>query len=99
MRVEWSEGALDDLAEIFARLADFSGTASAMRRVRSIHASLRLLGESPEAGRKSKLAGVRELVIPNSPHVAGYRIHSSFVEIIGIRDGPEDFPSGGSWNQ
>jgi plasmid stabilization system protein ParE len=99
VRIEWAEGALDDLAGIFARLAEFSGTSSAERRIRKIQTSVRLLGETPEIGRRSKLEGVRELVIPNYPHIVGYRMHPDFLEIIGIRDGHEDFPAGGSWNQ
>jgi plasmid stabilization system protein ParE len=99
VRIEWAEGALEDLAQIFARMEEFSGTASAMRRMRTIHASVRLLGDSPELGRKSQLAGVRELVIPDTPQVVGYRITTNVLEIIGIRDGHEEFPSGGSWNQ
>jgi plasmid stabilization system protein ParE len=98
VQVVWSDEASDDLALIHGQLADYSGLDSAAGRIRKILASAALLRVNAELGRVSKLAGVRELIVPNTPNIIGYRIEDSFVQIIGVRNGRQDFPSGGSWN-
>lgn len=98
MRVEWTPEAQGDLARIFKRLLDYSGEDSAFRRVRRILSQAALLGTAPMMGRATRISGLRELVVASSPNVLGYRIHDDFIEIVGVRDGAEEFPAGGSWN-
>ncbi len=99
MRVEWMPGALEDLTRIMATLTEFSGEASALRRIRKIQRSVNLLRSTPEIGRRSDLSGVREPIVPDTPHIVGYRIFKSHIEVFAIRPAHHEFPSGGSWNQ
>jgi plasmid stabilization system protein ParE len=102
VNLHWTEGAQDDLAEIVARLIDYSGEESALRRLRKIHKAVRLLAVTPKMGRQAEVPGVREIVIGGTPCIVGYRILpaeiSDDIHIVGIRFANEQFPSGGSWN-
>jgi len=96
VHVEWLPGALDDLAQINLQVTEFAGEAAGVRRVRKILASVDLLRSTPEIGRACNIPGVRELVIPNTPHIVEYHILETEVEIMGVRYGHQEFPSGGS---
>ena len=98
MRVDWTEGSLEDLAALFARMTEFSGRQAAIRRLRRIQTSVDLLRSTPEIGRLSSFPGMRELVIPGTPQIVGYRVRVTHIEILGIRDAKEEHPSGGSWS-
>ncbi len=97
MRVDWTEGSLEDLAALYDRLAEFSGKQAAIRRLRRVQTSVNLLRSTPEIGRLSSFPGVRELVVPGTPQIIGYRVRETHLEILGIREAKEEFPSGGLW--
>jgi len=54
-----------------------------------------VLARHPMAGRKGRIAGTRELVIPGTPFIVGYRIEKKEVWILAVmhaaRKWPEEF--------
>jgi toxin ParE1/3/4 len=68
---------------------------AARRITNHIWETVEVLARHPMAGRKERIAGTRELVIPGTPFIAGYRIEKKEVWILAVmraaRRWPEEF--------
>jgi toxin ParE1/3/4 len=83
MRVVWDDDALRDLETIAAYIAPNS--ASAARRVISyLRDKAQLLDSSPELGRASREAGVRELIASRYPYIIVYELDVHEVRIVAV---------------
>ena len=58
-----------------------------------IYGSVGSLEKFPHRGRIGRKAETRELVIPNLPYVAIYRVRGSIVEVIRVLHGAQDWPA------
>jgi toxin ParE1/3/4 len=92
MKIKWSVEALEDLQSLGAFIAKdnpSAATAVAMRIVEAIEDNLPL---NPHIGRPGRVAGTRELVIPNTPYIVPYRIQTGTVHILRIYHGARRWP-------
>lgn len=94
MRVRWTRGALRDLASAFEYIA--RDRPEAARRVATtIHDAVARLGDNPALGRRGRIPGTRELIVPGLPYIVPYRVSGEVVEILSVfhaaRKWPESF--------
>jgi plasmid stabilization system protein ParE len=73
MEVFWLEGALADLADIVGYIAARNPIAAPKVAAALRDAAVRL-GTHPRIGRKGRVEGTRELVVPRLPFVITYRV-------------------------
>jgi toxin ParE1/3/4 len=78
-----SPAAQEDLAEIFAYIADHNPRA-AHSVVASIKSYIIALQQFPEKGRIGSILNTRELILPNLPYIVPYRLVQNDIEIIRI---------------
>lgn len=50
------------------------------------------LSEHPEMGRKGRVRGTRELVVPGIPYIVAYRIHDSAIQILSVYHAARKWP-------
>ncbi len=98
MRLRYTRAALSDLseAEAFVRARDPAAATVVMRR---IEAAIDRLPAFPESGRRGRVEGTRELVIPETPFVVACRLTSGSIDILSLvhsaRRWPSSFGEGG----
>ncbi len=79
------------LEDIRERIAADNPTA-ASRRIERIRAAVMLLAAAPALGRPGRVAGTRELVVPDTPYIVPYRVKGDVVQIITIFQGAQRRP-------
>lgn len=92
MRVRWLRVALANLdaeAEYIAQ----DNPAAAGRVVQRIFRAVNLLAENPAVGRAGRVAGTRELVVPNTPYIIPYRVRGDAVEILRVFHAARKWPT------
>ncbi len=92
MRVAWSPDAVADLEELSRYIEAATSLASANRITRTIYEAAQSLGKLPNRGRPGRIAGIRELVIPNLPYIIMYRVFPEHVVILNIVHGAQQWP-------
>ena len=90
MEVVWLEGAVADLTEIFAFIAS-RDPGAAQRVAATLRRTASRLDVHPNRGRKGRVAGTRELVVPRLPFVIAYRVGAGRVEIVRVVHGRRDW--------
>ncbi len=91
MRVRWLRAALEELdaeAEYIAR----DNSRAAARIVRSIATAVDRLARHPAIGRPGRVAGTRELVVPNTSYIIPYRVRGNCVEILRVFHAARKWP-------
>ena len=83
--------ALDDLREIDAFISN-DNPAAAQKVLAIIWETTKLLEQHPHIGRPGRVAGTRELVIPNTPFIVPYRIISDEIQILRVIHGARNWP-------
>ena len=86
MEVLWLKGAVTDLDEIVAYLAE-RNPAAAARTAAALHDAASLLGDHPRMGRKGRIPGTRELIVSRLPFVIAYRIRLGRIEVLRVIHG------------
>ena len=90
-RVRWTSPALADLDAIQDYLAE-RNPAAASRLVNDIlDRTDALLAANPELGRRGRVAGTRELVLPGTSYVVAYRLTEA-IEILAVMHGAREWP-------
>jgi toxin ParE1/3/4 len=86
MEVLWLEGALADLNEIVEYVAE-RNPAAAPKVAAALHHAAARLGTHPRVGRRGRVAGTRELVVPRLPFVIAYRTKPDRIEVVRVIHG------------
>ena len=86
MRVRYTPQAGRDLAEILRYIA-FDNPAAATQTIERVERLVMLLGHVPFAGRRGRVAGTREMVVPDLPYIVVYRVRRDAVEIVSVIHG------------
>jgi len=92
VKVRWSAESIEDLAALRAYIA-LDRPAAAARVARRIGELVEtLLSVNPEAGRRGRVPGTRELAVARTPFVVAYRIRADAVEVIRVLHGARRWP-------
>jgi addiction module RelE/StbE family toxin len=81
MRIRWTETALRDLGALHAYVAEDNSRAAA-HEVEKILSAVDALSLHPELGRRGRVPGTRELIVP--PFVVAYRARKLDIELLAI---------------
>jgi len=92
MKVRWTEPAAQDLTQICDYLSERGNSGVARRAAISIVDTVGSLAQFPERGRVGRKTGTRELILPNSPYVAIYRVENGAVEVLRVLHGAQRWP-------
>ncbi len=92
MRIRWTDPAARDLTDICDYIRDHDASAAARRVARTIYQTVASLSQFPNRGRSGRRPNTRELVIPDLPFVAIYRIRGDVVEVVRILHGAQEWP-------
>lgn len=90
-RVRWTSPALADLDAIQDYLAERNPTAASRLANDILDRTDALLAANPELGRRGRIAGTRELVLPGTSYVVAYRLTGA-VEILAVMHGAREWP-------
>ncbi len=88
----WSPEAIDDLAALRAYIEQDDPAAARRLALHIIHNVEALLPKNPELGRPGRVPGTRELVIPRTPFIVPYRVHSGTIQILRVFHGARRWP-------
>ena len=91
MTVVWSPGAIGHLADLRAYIAREHPDAAA-RTATTLLAAVDRLAAVPNLGRRGRVSGTRELVVPGTRYVIPYRLRGERVEIIAVFHGRQRWP-------
>ncbi len=92
MKVTWSVPAQRDLTAIADHIAA-DDTGAALAVVDRIDDLVAALADHPRRGRPGRVAGTRELVVPNLPYIVAYRIREDRVQVLRVLHGARKWPS------
>lgn len=91
MTVVWAPTAVRHLTALRAYIArENPGAAAQIASL--LLAAADHLGEFPEIGRRGRLAGTREWVVPRTPYVIPCRLRNGRLEILGVFHGRQRWP-------
>ena len=91
MKVRWTRLAVDDLDHAYQYTVARNPDA-ARGVIEKIKAALEALNAHPLIGRKGRVEGTRELVIPTTPFIVAYRIAKARIEILAVIHGARRWP-------
>jgi toxin ParE1/3/4 len=91
LKVVWTNEAIRDLIEARDHIAKNNPAAAARLGARIVKATEKL-ARYPEIGRKGRLRGTRELVIPKTPYFIPYRIRTKRIELLRVYHGARLYP-------
>ncbi len=91
MNILWSPNAMQHLIAVRAHISEDSPNA-AERVAAKILLRVESLALHPLLGRPGRVAGTRELVIPDTPYILPYRIDKSCVEVFAVFHGRQRWP-------
>ena len=89
--IRWLKRALANLDAEAAFIAR-DQPAAAARVVDAIITTVELLAQHPARGRPGRVEGTRELVVPDTPNLAPYRVRGHAVEILRVFHGARKWP-------
>ena len=91
MKVVWSRRATRHLIAVrdyIAKDSPQSAAAVAGRILKSVD----LLATQPQMGRRGRVLGTRELVVPDTPYIIPYRVRGDYLELIAVFHGRQRWP-------
>jgi toxin ParE1/3/4 len=91
LRTRWTRPALADLEGIGDFVAHDNPNA-ADRIVMRIVEAVEILRDHPHLGRAGRIAGTRELVIPETPYIVPYRVVDDEVQILAVLHAARRWP-------
>lgn len=92
VNIVWSSEALDDLERLHDYIFKDSPKAARETALVVIAAIETLLPVNPHIGRPGRVPGTRELVFPNTPVIAPYRVQTGVLQILRVYDGARRWP-------
>jgi len=91
VKIVWTLGSLQDLDHAYEFITEQSPKA-ANQIINKIKNALSNLQIYPNVGRKGRIEGTRELVIPNTPFLLSYRVKETHIEILAFLHGRRKWP-------
>ena len=84
MKVKWSKTSIKDLNHIFDYIEKEDRPETARKSILKIINAVSQLERFPEIGRRGRVVGTKELIIPSTPFIIIYRLKDSVLEILTI---------------
>lgn len=91
MLIRWTTPATEELLAAYEYVAADNPSA-AEKVVNHIWETVDILGQHPLAGRKGRVAGTRELIIPGTPFVVAYKVEKSEVWVLAVMHAARKWP-------
>ena len=91
MKIRWTRLALEDLERARQYIAE-RNPAAAQAVIARIESALKALATHPEIGRRGRVQGTRELVVPDTPFIIAYLVSKNSVEILAVIHGARRWP-------
>lgn len=91
MTIVWSPRAIAHLTHLRAFIAR-DNPAAASRTAHTLLDAVERLASFPNLGRPGRIAGTRELTVPDAPYVIPYRLRGGRLEIIAVFHGKQKWP-------
>ncbi|MBL8296211.1 MAG: type II toxin-antitoxin system RelE/ParE family toxin [Bryobacterales bacterium] len=92
MKVVWSRRAVQHLVALREYIGNDSEQNAALVAGRILDA-VDLWRARPELGRPGRVAGTRELVVPDTPYIIPYRIRQNRLELMAVFHGRQRWPA------
>jgi toxin ParE1/3/4 len=92
MKVVWTRKASRHLRAAYDYWASETSYESADTMLDRVFTAVELLERFPEAGRRGRVAGTRELVVTPTPFVVAYRARPGKVEVVALLHGARKWP-------
>jgi toxin ParE1/3/4 len=92
MRIVWTRQASRHLQAAYEYWAHERSPASADTMLERIFSAVELLEHYPEAGRRGRIPGTRELLIVPTPFLVAYRTRRLSIEILALLHGARKWP-------
>jgi toxin ParE1/3/4 len=91
MAIVWRRQAEQDLQRIFDFILERNPAAA--RRVcdRIERRVAKLLGH-PRSGRRGRVIGTRELIVPGTPYIVAYRVKGRQIDVLAVLHGARRWP-------
>jgi toxin ParE1/3/4 len=90
--IEWTEQATRQLDQAHDYIALSNSEDVAFRITTLIVTTIQQLTAFPMSGRAGRVPGTRELVISNTPFIAGYAVDHGRIVILSIYHGAQQWP-------
>jgi toxin ParE1/3/4 len=91
MLIQWTTPATEELLAAYEYVAG-DNPAAAQRITNHIWETVEVLARHPLAGRKGRVAGTRELIIPGTPFLVAYRVEKNEVWILAVMHAARKWP-------
>jgi toxin ParE1/3/4 len=69
-----------------------SSPAAARSQLKRVFDAIDLLQRTPYLGRKGRVAGTRELVVPRTPYIVAYTVVGEEVQVLAVLHGAQQWP-------
>ena len=92
MKIVWTRRATQHLHAAFDYWARESSPSAADEMLERIFSAVEMLERHPEAGRRGRVPGTRELVILSTPFLVAYRVQRKSIDILALLPGARKWP-------
>ena len=92
MRIRWTDPDARDPRHICDYIHDRDAPAAARRVALTVYQTVGSLSQFPNRSRPGRRPNTRELVFPDLPFIAIYRIRGDVVEVVRILHGARKWP-------
>ncbi len=83
MEIRFSQNALSDLYAVYDYIA-LENPVYAQKVLKRIEVAIDHLADHPQLGRISRVEGVRELIISDTPYIVAYKKFDNYLNIIAV---------------
>ena len=94
MKIVWTRRAKRHLRAAYDYWERESSPFAADTMLNRIFSAVELLERHSEAGRRGRVSGTRELVIPATPFPIAYRVRRNRIEVLALLHGARKWPDG-----
>jgi toxin ParE1/3/4 len=91
MNIQWTTPAMEELVAAYHYVTS-ENPAAAQRITNYIWETVDVLARHPMAGRKGRVRGTRELIVPGTPFLVAYKVEQNEVWILAVMHGARKWP-------